>query len=161
MQLGSKAKSCNLWSFFKHFSTQPRLELLHHETWFFDRNILCGLNSFNDHSNIWCSTFNWARYNQVRYLVFIIRFADKKSWYNIYYFYLNVGKELGKSNKICNGKPFGSPCKFIAGVDPPTGYCDNGICIFIPKEAENLGNLQLIKMIYVLPISINNNIFCF
>ena len=61
-------------------------------------------------------------------------------------FYLNIGKP----NKICSGKPFGSPCKFIAGVDPPTGYCDNDICIFIPKEAENSSNLQLIKIFYVL-----------
>merc|ERR1711997_1203553 len=45
--------------------------------------------------------------------------------------------EPGKPNKICSGKPFGSPCKFIAVIDPPTGYCDNDICIFIPKEAEN------------------------
>ena len=59
-------------------------------------------------------------------------------------FYLNIGKP----NKICSGKPFGSPCKFIAGVDPPTGYCDNDICIFIPKEAENSSNLQLMKIIY-------------
>ena len=72
---------------------------------------------------------------------------------------MNVGKELGKPNKICSGKPFGSPCKFIAGVDPPTGYCDNDICIFIPKQAENSSNLQLIKIFSV--ISINNNIFCF
>ena len=63
---------------------------------------------------------------------------------------MNVGKGLGKPNKICSGKPFGSPCKFIAGVDPPTGYCDNDICIFIPKEAENSSNLQLIRIICAL-----------
>ena len=39
----------------------------------------------------------------------------------------------GSRDEDCEGKPFGTPCCFLKEIEHPTGYCDNSVCISIPR----------------------------